>query len=305
MVADQHHILRPDLSIRVLLATADEGWAADISARLMRLQPAMLFDRATSAAAATLELDHAPSQLCLLDLGLPTGDGMTLLESLTARENGPAVIAVAPAADARLAASAIVAGADDYLIKGQFDDFALETSIAFSLHRNEKMRAIKAAMVRDPLTGLANRALFKDRLYHAAERAKRQNSTFAVLYIDIDRFKQVNDTHGHATGDALLIEIARRLIHGIRTSDTVARLGGDEFAVLLENPDRGAVGRIGRALQRAIEAITEIDGRSVSVGASIGAALYAVDATLPDDLVATADGRMYQAKKAGGGLAMS
>ena len=153
----------------------------------------------------------------------------------------------------------------------------------------------------DALTGLPNRALFHDRLRHALHQSGRNRWTLGVLLIDLDRFKQVNDTLGHAAGDELLKAVATRLGASIRSADTAARLGGDEFAVILHMltnpPDADIVAR------KVIGALTQpfaIQGRQVSVGASVGIAIYPDDAADAQALLKRADVAMYEAKSAGG-----
>jgi diguanylate cyclase (GGDEF)-like protein len=154
----------------------------------------------------------------------------------------------------------------------------------------------------DSLTGLANRALFKDRVEHALTRLQRRRRPLAVFFLDLDRFKAINDSFGHASGDALLIAVSRRLRDCVRAEDTVARLGGDEFAVLVENLAGDAEVRI--VADRVKEAFRDpivIDGRELAVAASIGIALSEAGAETADDLLRNADLAMYRAKAAGGG----
>ncbi|MBY0488643.1 MAG: EAL domain-containing protein [Gemmatimonadaceae bacterium] len=156
-------------------------------------------------------------------------------------------------------------------------------------------------VLRDPLTGLGNRRLFRDRVEHALARHQRGANLMAVLFLDLDHFKIVNDTLGHAAGDALLTTVAGRITAVLRTSDTIARLGGDEFAVLLEDmlepsDAEAAALRIQQALERPIV----IDDREVYARASIGIA-HAHETHDVDDLLADADAAMYGAKQAGRG----
>lgn len=153
----------------------------------------------------------------------------------------------------------------------------------------------------DPLTGLANRALFRDRVGHALSLARRQQRSVAVLFLDLDDFKKVNDSLGHAVGDDLLSGVARRLLTCVRQSDTVARFGGDEFAILVEDAgpesERATVAeRITAEMQRPFE----VRGREMVMGASIGIAT-AGDHDNADDLLRNADLAMYIAKSGGKG----
>ena len=152
----------------------------------------------------------------------------------------------------------------------------------------------------DPLTGLANRALFMDRLAHAVTRLKRTPGQFAVLFIDLDRFKPVNDSSGHDTGDRLLRSVAARIRRVMRPSDTLARLGGDEFTVLVEDiDDEGAVS-LAERLREALSEPYRLSTGRFSVGASIGVALGDAETT-PDEVLRNADRAMYLAKQRGRG----
>lgn len=153
----------------------------------------------------------------------------------------------------------------------------------------------------DPLTTLPNRGLFGDRLGQAAARAHRNKGSFALLYVDIDGFKPVNDTHGHGVGDAVLIEIGRRIKATVRETDTVARLGGDEFAVIVEPDGDAATASI--AAERIIEALGKpfaIGDITCRIGASIGIGIAGADIDDVETVVRQADECMYAAKKAGG-----
>ncbi len=152
----------------------------------------------------------------------------------------------------------------------------------------------------DSLTGLANRLLLHDRLAHALETAARRRWKLALMFIDLDRFKSINDTLGHAAGDQLLCEAADRLRQCARASDTIARLGGDEFVVLLEGLDQSAdVTPVASHILRAFAAPLELAGRRLDISASIGVVVYPDDGTDVDTLMRNADTAMYQAKAQG------
>ena len=168
----------------------------------------------------------------------------------------------------------------------------------------EELRDLTATLaeraVRDPLTGLANRVLLEERLRMALSRDAREGRSTAVLYLDLDGFKAVNDRHGHAVGDAVLSGMADRLSAAVRPSDTVARLGGDEFVVLLEGASPGDVTALrDRIAARVCEPVRcgDID---VRVGVSIGTALAEHGDAEPQALLALADRRMYADKAATG-----
>jgi len=151
----------------------------------------------------------------------------------------------------------------------------------------------------DPLTGLANRALFRDRLNHATDLQRRDLRTVSVLVLDLDGFKRVNDTLGHSHGDLLLGEVAQRIRSCLRAGDTAARLGGDEFAVLIE--DGGHAQAVARKLVAALHEPFEIAGVKIATGVSIGVAEVPPFAatTNPESVLAQADAAMYEAKRAG------
>ncbi len=154
----------------------------------------------------------------------------------------------------------------------------------------------------DSLTGLANRALFKDRVEQALTRARRHRRPLAVLFLDLDRFKAINDSFGHASGDALLVAVSKRLRDCVRAEDTVARLGGDEFAVLVENLAGDAEVRlVSERIKDTFRDPLVIEGRELAVAASIGIALSEAGDETADDLLRNADLAMYRAKGSGGG----
>jgi diguanylate cyclase (GGDEF)-like protein len=173
-----------------------------------------------------------------------------------------------------------------------------------------KGEADRHASLHDVLTGLPNRALFHDRLEHGLAQAGRHGWTLAVMFVDLDDFKQVNDRHGHHAGDALLRIIADRLRASTRSDDTISRRGGDEFLyLLLEIKREEDVVEIATKLAGVVQAPCEVPVAgvmtSVRVGASIGIALYPRDGTTADALIAVADKAMYQAKQRKSGYAFA
>ena len=159
---------------------------------------------------------------------------------------------------------------------------------------------IKHVAHHDSLTGLPNRLLFNDRLEQAIRHAERDSREFALLYLDLDRFKPVNDTLGHAAGDELLKSVAARIRRQVRESDTVARIGGDEFTVILADiGSREDAQSVAGKIVGALAAPFKLDRRTrrIEIGASIGIAVFPKDARDADGLVKVADSAMYQAKQ--------
>jgi diguanylate cyclase len=149
----------------------------------------------------------------------------------------------------------------------------------------------------DPLTGLPNRRLFQDRLASALERARRTETHAALLVIDLDRFKQVNDTLGHHVGDLLLQRVGSLFAGRVRRSDTVARTGGDEFSVVLEEPtSRGEAFHVGESLLQLLKNPLDLGQQSVRIGASVGVAIFPEDAKTMEALCIAADLKMYDSK---------
>ncbi len=152
----------------------------------------------------------------------------------------------------------------------------------------------------DALTGVPNRLLLMDRLVQSIAHAKRRNRYTALLFVDIDHFKRVNDSFGHGTGDELLIEIAQRLSKAVRPGDTVARLGGDEFVVALDDVAEAIdVAIVAKKIVASFVDVFAINGQQLAMTCSIGASLYPIDGETPDELIRCADFAMYNAKELG------
>jgi len=178
----------------------------------------------------------------------------------------------------------------------------LSVEIANRIALEEQLRHIA---FHDPLTHLPNRRLLRDRLDHALHTGKRHGNYVGVLYLDLDNFKELNDTHGHGAGDRLLIEVAARLRRAVRDSDTVARLGGDEFVVLLEGlgPMRKQaadyVDGVAEKVRQALNESYDLEGIGYRGTVSIGVKLVHEDENDPDRILHDADSAMYESKKAG------
>jgi diguanylate cyclase (GGDEF)-like protein len=171
---------------------------------------------------------------------------------------------------------------------------------ATALQRTRLTDQVRHQALHDALTGLPNQALFTDRLDQALAAARRGRRHLAVAFLDLNRFKQVNDTLGHPAGDALLQQVADRLTATVRSSDTVARLGGDEFTVLFADLEREDLAAEAAARVRdAFAAAFQIDGQPLFVAPSIGLAVFPPDGDQPDELLSNADAAMYQAKRRG------
>lgn len=243
-------------------------------------------------------------QLILLDLGLPDTQGLQGVTRLLRAAPDVPIVVVTGEGDEDLAVDAVRAGAQDFLVKGKLDATSLSRVMRQSVERQRRLKDMGAALLlqqfratHDELTGLPNRVLFRDRLGHALERAMRERRKLAVAFLDLDGFKPVNDTLGHAAGDELLVQFAAQLADSLRRCDTVARLGGDEFGILLEDiRNRRAVLDVIEQARRSLHEPIPIHGQPCAVNFSAGIAIFPEDGTDPDKLLRTADLAMYRDK---------
>jgi two-component system cell cycle response regulator len=244
--------------------------------------------------------------LILLDVEMPDMDGFQVMEGLKEIETESYLPVLAVTAQPAHKLRALQSGAKDFISK-PFDlaevlmrvHNMLEVRLLHEETRNHG-KMLEALALTDPLTGLANRRLLAERLSMAIVHARRYKSTMAVLYLDLDGFKQINNTLGHAAGDVLLKMVAARLTATVREEDTVARLGGDEFVIMLwhtSNPDDAPTVAL-----KVIQAVTQpyvLDGQTVRVTTSAGVGVYPIHGLDADTLMKCADLALYEAKRAG------
>ena len=178
---------------------------------------------------------------------------------------------------------------------------AFARRFAVALGSEQRRESLLKQAYYDDLTGLPNRQLFKDRLERELAHAKRTHTQVALIYIDLDRFKNVNDSMGHSAGDALLLEVGRRLAAHVRESDTLARLGGDEFVLIAPGPDEQPAHVVAERLQAALREPIVVQDATCFVQASIGLAVYPQDGADAEALLRSADIAMYRTKTAGRG----
>jgi diguanylate cyclase (GGDEF)-like protein len=257
-------------------------------------------DRLSTAVAQLLE---GSVDCVLLDLSLPDAEGLEALAQVRTVALDVPIVVLTGRTDEVLAVQAVHEGAQDYLIKGQVDARLLSRSINYAIERKRAEVELAHQAMHDALTGLPNRALFYDRLGQALNRGGRQGTAVAVLFLDLDRFKLVNDSLGHSAGDKLLVAVAERLAGVLRAGDTAARFGGDEFVILCEdvNGERQAIA-IAERIASELEAPFVIDSDEVFAHTSVGIALAAEPGARPEALIRDADAAMYRAKERGGGV---
>ncbi len=236
----------------------------------------------------------------LLDLSLPDSQGLETLLALQAQAVGVPLVVLTGMEDEGIAARALQQGAQDYLVKGRFGGDLLLHSVGNAIERMRSGRLVHHLAHHDGLTDLPNRILLQDRLKQAVEHARRNSQALAVLFIDLDHFKKINDTLGHAVGDELLVHVAARLRGCVRASDTVARVGGDEFIILFPEITRiEDVTIVADKIMQAFSSPIDVGGREVTTSVSIGASRYPHDGEDPETLVKNADAAMYRAKELG------
>jgi diguanylate cyclase (GGDEF)-like protein len=260
-----------------------------------------VLSRAERLTDACRQLLESPVESVLLDLSLPDAHGLEGLTQL--REVAPDVpiVILSGLEDELLAVRAVHDGAQDYLVKGHVDGHVLSRSIRYAIERKHAENELAHEAMHDSLTGLPNRALFLDRLNQTLARSRRQPDPFAVLFMDLNGFKLINDSLGHAVGDHVLAAVAGRLQRTMRENDTAARFGGDEFVVLCEDiSDEQHAKRIVDRISSNLEPPFTFEGESLFVTTSIGIA-FVVPPIHHDGevLIRAADAAMYRAKEHG------
>ncbi len=236
----------------------------------------------------------------LLDLSLPDAGGLQALDQVRSSAPGVPVVVLSGLDDEELALRAVQEGAQDYLIKGKVTGEGMSRSIRYAVERKRAEAAMAHRALHDPLTGLPNRLLFIDRLELALARASRSSGSVAVLFLDLDHFKAINDSLGHEAGDQLLVHVARRVEGALRPADSVARFGGDEFTILCDAvEDERDAALIGERVLAALARLFPVGEGEVSLGGSLGLALGSEGST-SEGLVRNADIAMYRAKERGG-----
>ena len=243
--------------------------------------------------------------LILLDLQMPGMDGFQVLEALKEVEQDDYVPVLVITALPMHKLRALQDGAKDFISK-PFDvpellirvHNMLEVRLLHEAARDHG-KAQESLALTDPLTGLPNRRLLVDRVSMSLVRARRDQGVMALLYLDLDGFKDINDRSGHGAGDALLKMVAGRLSAAVREEDTVARLGGDEFVIVLHLSDDADAGPVALKIIEAVSQPYDIEGQTVSITISAGVALYPVHGENAETLMESADLALYEAKRSG------
>jgi diguanylate cyclase (GGDEF)-like protein len=288
--------------MRILLLEDHKDVAAAICAGLSRAPENYQVCHCTTLKSALKELSTAHFDAALVDLGLPDTQGIDSAIALKTFSPQLAIV-VLTAQDFEAVGTALTQhGIQDYLQKGDVSFARIDHSLRMAVIRQHQDDELRRQATYDSLTGLPNRGEFDRQLQRAIARAERNSTRTAILAIDLDGFKQVNDTYGHSIGDIVLQHTATRLVKITRAGDCAARVGGDEFAVILESvPDFDAAIAVAKKICTSLSEAVTVDGKNLAVSASIGIAVFPDHGREANALYDRADQAMYSIKKNGKG----
>ncbi len=293
--------LQKNVSINVLLIDDDEDSEVLVGALLDEIdRTSFILDWHETYESGLEQIRKGCHDVCLLDYRLGAKDGVELLNEALVVSTSLPVIMLTGQQESDVDILALEAGASDYLIKDDLSGAILDRSIRYSIeHKRVEAQLFKMAKY-DPLTGLANRTLFLDALSAAISRADRHGYDIGLIFMDLDHFKNINDSLGHVIGDHVLQSFAERLKSCVRTGDLVARFGGDEFAALLDHIDsKRDVTHIANKILDVMSQPHELDEHTILARASIGIVTYPDLKADSDSLFKAADTAMYEAKRKG------
>src|SRR5688572_19541425 len=293
---------REECPVRVMLV---EDNAADVSLVRALLDEAGSEDLELVEAGGVSEAEYlllsGPFDAVLLDLTLPDSCGLESLNRVQRIAPHVPIVVLSGLTDEAVALEAVRNGAQDYLLKGGCDGAGLARAVRYSTERKRAELEVRHSAQHDNLTGLPNRMLLLDRLGQALATSRRDRKLLALLFIDLDNFKTINDTKGHPAGDALLRSVASRLAACVRESDTVARMGGDEFTIVL--PQIAHIDHISRFATKVLDQFRrpfQINDDEEYSSASVGISVHPINGDTPEALLEAADAAMYRAKQSGG-----
>jgi diguanylate cyclase (GGDEF)-like protein len=260
-----------------------------------------LYKHVTTLESAIKEIEKGEIDLILLDLGLPDADGLTTLSFLNDAGCTTPIVVLTGVDDHELGEEAIQLGAEDYLPKKIANTLLLTRSINYSIERHRLLLELKRKAELDPLTGLPNRTMIYDKLEFMIQLSERSGKDFALVMLDFDKFKYINDTLGHRFGDRLLQAFAQRLKTLMRKSDYVSRYGGDEFFMIVSNYENDK--ELEMLMRRKQEALSkpyqvEMDGKIIEQGISISFGIMRWGTGLSaSQMLERADQAMYSSKR--------
>jgi two-component system cell cycle response regulator len=257
-----------------------------------------------SSASQALEMmgEDEPFGIVVADMRMPGENGIGFLERSRKQFPDTVRIMLTGFADMETALDAINRGGVFSFLQKPFDTVDLNTVLAAASDEYRRLRSIHLDSLTDPLTGLYNRRFIEREFHRLLEVARRHQQSFSVIFGDVNGFKSVNDTLGHAKGDELLKRMADSMVETCRGSDLVCRFGGDEFLVVMESAEEQHAARLIERLQEAIGGISVGETTTFHPSISLGYATYPEDGSDIQELLQVADGRMYRQKSTAGGL---
>jgi len=287
--------------IKVLLIEDEVADSVLLKEMLNNAQPGKhIVTAAYTAKEGMVLLQENDFDIVVADINLSDTDELDIITYIQSVNEKMPIVVLSEQKNEDLISQIVKMGAQDYLIKGQGDGHLVSKVIDYSIERKKDIHELSHLANYDSLTGLANRLLFRERLDRALIRADRSKSLVALFVIDLDRFKNVNESLGHDAGDKLLIKVATRLQECMREGDTIARLGGDEFTIIME--DVKVIDDVVTVADKVLLFMKSkfyINSHDVFVSPSIGITIYPVDDTNAGHLFINADSAMYQAKENG------
>ena len=297
-----------DDSISAILVVEDDLTANRLD-EMLRRPEGMRYEitRVLRVEDALLKLQEGPHDVMLIDLSVHEGFGLDSLMRASAATRSIPIVVLTYQRDEATALKAARAGAQDYLTKGEVSPDLLSRTLIHAIERHRILEDLTKARQRqrflathDSLTELPNRYWFMEQLNLQMSAAERHGRQLAVMFFDLDGFKAINDNLGHAVGDELLIDVARRLRKNIRKCDLVARIGGDEFLAAIQDvKNEESPMAVAEQIRRDIEKPYHVAGSECWISASVGIAIYPSHGENPDKLIQSADTAMYEVKTSG------
>lgn len=284
--------------VKILLVESDREYLDDLRERLSALRQGELdIEWAGELSEALARLTQGGIDAVLLDLDLPDSSGMVTFERAYAFAPDVPIIVLTDEADEKVAMATVQGGAQDYLVKAEVKASVLARSVRHAIERHRLLSALRSLSLIDDLTGLYNRRGFSDLGEQYLKLAKRSARGVTMVYLDLDRFKTINDSLGHHVGDRALLKVADILKATFRRSDIIARLGGDEFGVLALEASHESSELLIMRLRESITEFNETSSEPYQLSVSIGMARHEGDMRVRlEDLVEEADSVMYKEK---------
>lgn len=294
-------------SLTILIADDDEGDRIQLKRTLFQSGLKYVCIEVSDLVEALKECDKIMFDCMIIDYQLPGQDGLKGISMMHTQFPEMAIIMSTGQGDEMVATEAFKRGASDYIVKKNLSPELLKKSITTAIEKcqlqrqlRQKEAAIKHLAHHDHLTSIPNRLFFDQSLSETLLYAKQHNTMFAIMFLDLDQFKYINDSFGHEMGDLLLQKVSHRFQSMMRKGDILARLGGDEFGILLESiTELDNAAFCAKKILNLLNDCFSLENEKINITASIGIAVYPLNGQTVSDLMRSADKAMYQAKNAG------